>query len=45
MFGSWGLAGVLNGKVWGVQNAPSREALILHWNTLRKRLSPKAEAP
>jgi hypothetical protein len=45
MFGSWGLAGVLNGEVWGVQNAASREALMLHWNTLRKRLAAETEAP
>lgn len=45
MFGSWGLAGVLNGEVWGVQNAPSRAALMLHWNTLKERLSTKAEVP
>lgn len=45
MFGSWGLAGVLNGEVWGVQNASSRESLMQHWNTLKERLSTKAETP
>ncbi len=38
MFGSWGLAGVLNGEVWGVQNAPSREVLMTHWAALKERL-------
>lgn len=45
MFGSWGLAGVLNGEVWGVQNAPSRAALMQHWNVLKERLSIKAGTP
>jgi hypothetical protein len=45
MFGSWGLAGVLNGEIWGVQNASSHEALMRHWHTLKKRLSTKAEMP
>ena len=45
MFGSWGLAGVLNGELWGVQNAPSRETLMLHWNTLKEKLSVKPEMP
>lgn len=45
MFGSWGIAGVLNGAVWGVQNAPSHEALMQHWNTLRERLKTVSEAP
>jgi hypothetical protein len=45
MFGSWGLAGVLNGEVWGVQNAPSRAALMRHWNVLKERLSIKAGTP
>lgn len=45
MFGSWGLAGVLSGEVWGVQNVASREALMLHWSALREKLAVKAEAP
>jgi hypothetical protein len=45
MFGSWGLAGMLNGEVWGVQNASSYETLMRHWAALRTRLSTKAEAP
>jgi hypothetical protein len=45
MFGSWGMAGVLNGSVWGVQNATSREALMTHWNTLKARLATGSEAP
>ena len=38
MFGSWSIAGVLNESVWGVQNAPSRDALMEHWNALVERL-------
>ncbi len=45
MFGSWNVAGVLNGSVWGVQNATSREALMTHWNALRERLATGAQAP
>lgn len=45
MFGSWGLAGVLNGGIWGVQNAPSREVLMRHWQTLKEKLSAKPEMP
>lgn len=45
MFGSWSVAGVENGAVWGVQNATSREALMLHWKTLQERLRDASEAP
>jgi len=38
MFGSWGIAGVIDGQVWGVQNATSREALMEHWNVLKERV-------
>ena len=39
MFGSWGIAGVLDGAVWGVQSAPSREALMEHWKVLKGRVN------
>ena len=45
MFGTWGLAGVLSGEVWGVQNMSSREALMLHWSALREKVTIQAEAP
>lgn len=45
MFGSWSISGVLDGGVWGVQNAPSRESLMLHWNTLKQRITEGSEAP
>lgn len=38
MFGSWGMAGELDGAVWGVQNASSREALLQQWNVLKQRV-------
>ncbi len=38
MFGSWSIAGVIDGQVWGVQNATSREALMDHWNILKERM-------
>lgn len=38
MFGSWSVAGVVDGAVWGVQNAASKESLIQHWNVLKERL-------
>lgn len=38
MFGSWGFVGVLNGAVWGIHDAPSREALLQHWNELKQRV-------
>ncbi|MBT8042277.1 MAG: hypothetical protein KJN98_03840 [Pontiella sp.] len=45
MFGSWGTAGILNGAVWGVQEAPSREALQQHWKALQAGLEKVSEAP
>jgi hypothetical protein len=45
MFGSWSIAGVVNGVVWGVQNAPSYEALLQHWNMLCERLNTGAGSP
>ncbi|HEY5621694.1 MAG TPA: DUF6599 family protein [Pontiella sp.] len=45
MFGSWSIAGVVNGMVWGVQNAPSKEALLQHWSILCERLNTGAESP
>lgn len=45
MFGSWGMAGVLDGAVWGVQNAPSKEVLLQHWNALQERLGTASEEP
>ena len=38
MYGSWQFAGILNGAVWGIHAAPSREALLLHWETLKERV-------
>ncbi|MBL7076772.1 MAG: hypothetical protein ISS31_04810 [Kiritimatiellae bacterium] len=38
MFSSWELAGVVDGVLWGVHAAPSREALLAHWNALRSAL-------
>jgi hypothetical protein len=38
MFGTWEFAGILNGSVWGVHAAPSHEALLLHWETLKERV-------
>ena len=45
MFGTWEFAGVLNGAVWGIHNAPSREALLQHWEALGERLQTLSEAP
>ena len=45
MFGSWSIAGVLDGAVWGVQNAPSREALMQHWHALQERINDLSEGP
>jgi len=45
IFGSWSIAGVLNGQLWGVQNASSREALMRHWNALQERVSKAKEEP
>lgn len=45
MFGSWSVAGVVDGAVWGVQNASSRESLMQHWSALQERLKILAEAP
>lgn len=45
MFGSWSIAGVLNGQVWGVQNATSHDALMKHWKTLKQRLKSASETP
>jgi len=45
MFGSWSIADVINGQVWGVQNAPSREALMQHWNALQERANRTSEEP
>jgi hypothetical protein len=36
---------VLDGQVWGVQNASSREALMRHWNALKERLSIESGTP
>lgn len=38
MFGSWSLSGILNGTVWGIHNAPSREALLQHWESLKQKV-------
>jgi len=45
MFGSWSMAGVIKDAVWGIQNAPSREALLQHRCTLRERLSTGGDLP
>ena len=45
MFGTWGLAGVLSGELWGVQNATSRPVLMQHWKVLKERLAIKAGSP
>ncbi len=45
MYGSWGMAGILNGAMWGVQNAPAREALLQHWNALQAGLKTLSERP
>mgnify|MGYP001823932308 CR=1 FL=1 len=45
MFGTWSVAGVLNGAVWGVQNALSRDELMRHWSMLQSRLNAEHEAP
>ncbi len=45
MFGAWSIAGMISGQVWGVQNAPSRDVLMLHWGTLQERLETVSEAP
>ncbi len=41
MFSSWQIAGVVNGALWGVQAAPSREALLAHWETLLNALQER----
>jgi hypothetical protein len=38
MFGSWEFAGILKGMVWGVHAAPSHQALLQHWETLKERV-------
>lgn len=43
MFGSWSIAGVIGGQIWGVQNAPSREALMQHWSALQERVNIASE--
>lgn len=45
MFGSWEFAGMLNGAVWGIHNAPSREALLQHWAVLGERVRALSETP
>ena len=45
MFGSWEFAGIINGVVWGIHNAPSREALLQHWEALEERLQAQLETP
>ncbi len=45
MFGSWSLAGVMEGAVWGVQEAATRDALSAHWSALRERLETREESP
>ncbi len=45
MFGTWEFAGILNGAVWGIHNAPSREALLQHWEALEERLQTLPETP
>lgn len=34
MFGHWEIVGVVDGKIWGVHAAPSRDALLRHWTHL-----------
>jgi hypothetical protein len=38
MFGAWEMAGSINGAIWGIHAAPSREALLAHWNALQSAL-------
>jgi hypothetical protein len=38
MFSSWDIAAVADGALWGVHAAPSREALLAHWEALRTAL-------
>ncbi len=38
MFSSWEITGEMDGALWGVHAAPSREALMAHWNALRTAL-------
>ena len=45
MFGSWSIAGVVKGAVWGTHNAPSHESLMQHWATLQERLNTTSESP
>ena len=45
MYGTWEFAGLLNGMVWGIHNAPSREALLQHWEALEERLRIVSETP
>jgi len=45
MYGLWSIAGVLEGQVWGVQNASSREALLQHWTALQQRVNQTSEEP
>ncbi len=45
MFNSWEFAGILNGTVWGIHNAPSREALLQHWDALKEKLQTLSETP
>jgi len=45
MFNSWEFAGILNGMVWGIHDAPSREALLQHWDLLKEKLQTLPEAP
>jgi hypothetical protein len=45
MFGSWEFAGLVDGAVWGIHNAPSREALLQHWEALRERVHALLETP
>ena len=43
MFGSWEFVSMLNGTVWGIHDAPSREALLQHWEALEERVRIQPE--
>jgi hypothetical protein len=45
MFGTWEFAGLMNGAVWGIHNAPSREALLQHREALEEGLNALLETP
>ena len=45
MFGAWSFVTVSEGAVWGINNAPSQDALMHHWEVMKRRLLQEERTP